>query len=141
MRQDSTSIGFEWPLRIYFEDTDAGGIVYHANYLKFMERARTEWLRNLGFEQNDLASEFRIAFVVSKIAIDYLIPARFNDSIVVCSRVERLKRMSIEFEQNVKSSDKTLTRARVKVGCIDTQSYRPREIPRKIYQEIGNAGG
>jgi len=141
MAVDSGSLEFQWPVRIYYEDTDAGGIVYHANYLKFMERARTEWLRNLGFEQNNLAAEFQIVFVVRKIAIDYLAPGRFDDQIIVLSRVNRLGKVSIEFEQKVTAANHLLTRAEVKVGCIDMQTHRPRDIPRGIYTEISNAGG
>lgn len=132
---------FEWPIRIYYEDVDAAGIVYHANYLKFMERARTEWLRRLGFAQNELVTEFHVAFVVRKIVVDYLLPARFDDAVIVFSRVCRLGRASIEFEQTVKATNQLLTRAEVKVGCIDTQTYLPKEIPPVIYTEICNAGG
>ena len=132
---------YRMDLRVYIEDTDAGGIVYYVNYLKFMERARTEWLRYLGFEQNNLAVEFHVAFVVRKIVVDYLAPARFDDAIIVFSRVNRLGRVSIEFEQTVKATNQLLTRAEVKVGCIDTQTNRPREIPQVICREIRNAGG
>ena len=130
---------FCWPIRIYYEDTDAGGIVYHANYLKFMERARTEWLRQLGFEQTVLAETFGVVFVVRKIVVDYLFPARFNDQIVVCSRVTRIGRASIEFAQNILCADRILSRGDVKVGCLDTELLRPKPIPPEVHLEIRNA--
>ncbi|MFT4560760.1 MAG: acyl-CoA thioester hydrolase [Gammaproteobacteria bacterium] len=130
---------FHWPIRIYYEDTDAGGIVYHANYLKFMERARTEWLRQCGFEQTVLAQTFGVVFVVRKILIDYLFPARFNEQIVVCSSVKRLGRASIEFAQNILSADRIVSRGEVKVGCLDTEFMRPKPIPSEVYSEIRDA--
>lgn len=131
---------FRWPIRIYYEDTDAAGIVYHANYLKFMERARTEWLRQIGFEQNELAVSLGILFVVRKISIDYLRPARFNDSIVVVSCVPRRGRVSMDFDQRIVAGDDLCSRARVKVGCIDSQTMRPVAMPLEVYTEICNAG-
>ncbi|MFT4580691.1 MAG: acyl-CoA thioester hydrolase [Gammaproteobacteria bacterium] len=130
---------FPWPIRIYYEDTDAGGIVYHANYLKFMERARTEWLRECGFEQTVLAEHFGVVFVVRKILIDYLCPARLNDQILVCSSVKRLGHASIEFGQNILCADQILSRGEVKVGCLDTESMRPKRIPPEVYLEISDA--
>ena len=130
---------FRWPIRIYYEDTDAAGIVYHANYLKFMERARTEWLRQIGFEQNELALSFGILFVVRKISIDYLRPARFNDELTVVSRGPRRGRASLEFEQCVVAGDELLSRAVVKLGCIDSQTLRPVAMPSEVYTGICNA--
>ncbi len=138
MAQPSESREFRWPIRIYYEDTDAAGIVYHANYLKFMERARTEWLRYLGYEQNELAAVVGIAFVVRKIAIDYIRPARFNDEIEVVSSVSRVGRASMEFDQNVVAGDELFSRAEVKIGCIDAQTLRPTAMPPDIYTEITN---
>jgi acyl-CoA thioester hydrolase len=130
---------FFWPIRIYYEDTDAAGIVYHANYLKFMERARTEWLRQMGYEQNQLAVSVGILFVVRTINIDYIKPARFNDKLKVASSVLRLGRASLEFAQNVVAADAVLTRGWVKVGCIDAATLRPQAMPNDIYTEIHNA--
>ena len=130
---------FCWPVRIYYEDTDAAGIVYHANYLKFMERARTEWLRQLGYEQNALAEQVGILFVVRKIVIDYIQPARFNDEITVLSSVARLGRATLEFVQNIVIEDAVLSQGRVKVGCIDRRTLRPMAMPADIYTEIANA--
>jgi acyl-CoA thioester hydrolase len=130
---------FRWTVRVYYEDTDAGGIVYHANYLRFMERARTEWLRRLGFEQDELSQREKIFFVVKKMRIDYCSPARFNDEIDVLCAIARCGRASIEFEQDIVRNDVTLCRARVKVGCVDTTSMRPCAIPTHIYAEMQHA--
>ncbi|MFP6681039.1 MAG: tol-pal system-associated acyl-CoA thioesterase [Gammaproteobacteria bacterium] len=132
---------FCWPVRIYYEDTDAAGIVYHANYLKFMERARTEWLRQIGYEQNALAEQVGILFVVRKIVIDYIKPARFNDEITVLSSVARLGRATLEFVQDIVIEDAISSQGRVKVGCIDRRTLRPMAIPADIYTEIANATG
>jgi len=138
-RSEGESREFRWPVRIYYEDTDAAGIVYHANYLKFMERARTEWLRQIGYEQNELAASVGILFVVRKIVIDYIQPARFNDETLVVSRVARLGRASLAFAQDIVSQRDVLSRAKVKVGCLDANSLRPIAIPADIYTEIDNA--
>lgn len=131
---------FRWPIRIYYEDTDAAGIVYHANYLKFMERARTEWLRRFGYEQNELARNLGVAFVVRKLSIEFIRPARFNDEITVVTTIARQGRASLEFDQNVESTSGILSRASVKVGCIELKSMRPVAMPADIYTEICNAG-
>ena len=141
MPPEEMSKEFCWPIRIYYEDTDAAGIVYHANYLKFMERARTEWLRQIGFEQNALAEQAGILFVVRKIVIDYIQPAQFNDEIKVLSSVARLGRASLEFAQDIVIEDAVLSQGRVKVGCIDRRTLRPMAMPADIYTEIANATG
>ena len=130
---------FRWNVRIYYEDTDAGGIVYHANYLRYMERARTEWLRRLGFEQDELSQRDQVFFVVKKMNIDYRSPARFNDEIEVLCAIARCGRASIEFDQDIVRNEVTLCRAQVKVGCVDTTSMRPCAIPTHIYAEMQHA--
>ena len=95
-----TMTQFDWPVRVYYEDTDGGGVVYHANYLKFMERARTEWLRSLGFEQTELKSQMRIMFVVRALTLQYLRPANFDDALMVATRLTRTGRSLLQFEQN-----------------------------------------
>ncbi|MCG3202404.1 MAG: Acyl-CoA thioesterase YbgC [Gammaproteobacteria bacterium] len=128
---------FVWPVRVYYEDTDAGGVVYHANYLKFMERARTEWLRSLGWQQDRLLAEERVVFAVRHLAVDYLRPARFNDALNVRSRVGRLGSASIEFEQDIVRADcDLLCRGVVVVACIDTDAFRPRAIPDPMYDAM-----
>jgi len=133
--------GHRWPIRIYYEDTDAGRIVYHANYLRFMERARTEWLRGLGFEQDALARAESVFFVVKKISIDYRQPARFNDEIEVASSLLKCGRASMVFGQDIVRGDTLLCRAEIKVGCVDTASLRPCKIPPNVYREMVNAAG
>ncbi|RMG49795.1 MAG: tol-pal system-associated acyl-CoA thioesterase [Gammaproteobacteria bacterium] len=132
------STGFEWPVRVYFEDTDTAGVVYYANYLKFMERARTEWLRSLGFEQDVLMEQYGIVFAVRRAAVDYLAPARFNDRLVVDCRIERAGRASIEFEQRVRRAgeEAPLVTGRIKLACIDMHGLRPAPIPEPIQEAI-----
>jgi acyl-CoA thioester hydrolase len=92
---------FDWPVRVYYEDTDSGGVVYHANYLKFMERARTEWLRQLGFEQNVLKDEHNCLFAVHSMQINFRRPARFNDALLIRSEMTQTSGASMQFEQSV----------------------------------------
>lgn len=120
---------FDWPVRVYHEDTDGGGVVYHANYLKFMERARTEWLRSLGFEQTVLKSRMRIMFVVRGLALQYLRPAQFDDALMVSTRLTRTGRSLLQFEQTIRRDDTLLTRATVEVACIDAEKFKPVPIP------------
>lgn len=110
---------FSWPIRVYYEDTDAGGIVYYANYLKFLERARTEWLRSLGIEQDTWLAH-RLGFVVRQVTMDLLRPARFNDELRVTVVVERLKRASVVFTQQVLDKNGTVfCQAQVKAACVN----------------------
>ncbi len=130
---------FVWPVRVYYEDTDSGGVVYYANYLKFMERARTEWLRSHCFEQDTLARDQGALFVVRSVNVDYLRPARFNDLLAVHSRVVRAGGASLVFEQEITRAGEAvelLCRGRVKVACIDTETCKPRSIPRRVLAEI-----
>ena len=124
---------FEWPVRVYYEDTDAGGVVYYANYLRFLERARTEWLRSLGFGQRDLMQESGILFAVRSVEIDYLHPARFDDELRVEAWVERVSRVSLTFGQRiVRPADTLICTASVKVACLDSAGFRPVAIPDAI---------
>ena len=124
---------FSWPVRVYYEDTDAGGVVYHANYLAFMERARTEWLRALGFGQRALAEDLGVLFAVRSMELDFLKPARFDDELTVTASIETLARARIDFLQEVRSeSAEALCRGRVRVACIDGESFRPCAIPPAI---------
>ncbi|HEB77004.1 MAG TPA: tol-pal system-associated acyl-CoA thioesterase [Methylothermaceae bacterium] len=127
---------FAWPVRIYYEDTDAGGVVYYANYLKFFERARTEFLRQLGFEQDDLIEREGVLFAVRSIQTDYLRPARFNDLLSVTCRVTELKRASVDFFQQAYCNENLLCRARVRIACLDAVRFRPRPIPSTLWQVL-----
>ena len=127
---------FIWPVRVYYEDTDAGGVVYYANYLKFSERARTEWLRACGFEQTDLAEQHGVIFVVRFAAIDYLKPARFNDSLQVSVELIKVGAGHIDFVQRVIRGDELVASAVVKVACVGLQKMRPIRIPRMLATRI-----
>lgn len=120
---------FTWTVRVYYEDTDAGGIVYYANYLKFFERARTEWLRSLDIHQQDLLALEGVAFVVRSAAIDYLAAARLDDDVKLTLTVEKLGRASVQFAQQAWRGDTLLATADVKVGCVDAATMRPRPLP------------
>ena len=123
---------FFWPVRVYYEDTDGGGVVYHANYLKFMERARTEWLRILGFEQTALRTELGILFVVHGLQMQFKKPAQFNDTLQVRSRLLKVGRSLLVFEQDILREDEALTSAKVDVVCIDADRFKPVSIPLSI---------
>ena len=128
----SGSALFIWPVRVYWEDTDAGGVVYYANYLKFLERARTEWLSALGLEQDHLAREEGVVFVVRRVEADYLRPARFNDRLLVESRLETLKRASMAMAQRILRGQEVLLEARVQVACVAQADFRPAKIPASV---------
>lgn len=112
-------------IRVYYEDTDAGGVVYYANYLKYFERARTEWLRNLGIGQTLLAETERRLFVVKNVEIQYRRPAKLDDELSIFTAVTRLKRASIQFDQRAECRGELLCEAKVTVCCVDADSFRP----------------
>ncbi len=123
---------FRWPVRIYYEDTDAGGIVYNANYLKYLERARTEWLRALSIEQDQLLAQ-DIAFVVRHVDIDFCSAARFNEQLYVSCEVAELKRASMIFKQViVDEHDRVVVKATVTIACIKLSAMKPVAIPSDI---------
>jgi acyl-CoA thioester hydrolase len=128
---------FAWPVRVYWEDTDAGGVVYYANYLKFLERARTEWLSALGLEQDRLAEEAGVVFVVRRVEADYLRPARFNDRLQVECRLTALNRASLEMAQRVTRDDEILLQAVVRVACVERVTFRPARIPAFVTLAFG----
>lgn len=116
-------------LRVYYEDTDAAGVVYYANYLRFCERARTEFLRALGFEQQQLLCERRIGFVVKSLRGDYVSPARLDDQLGVDTRIVRLGGASMTFEQKIRRGAELLFDASISIACVDTTRQRPTPIP------------
>ncbi|MEF9996172.1 MAG: tol-pal system-associated acyl-CoA thioesterase [Burkholderiaceae bacterium] len=120
---------FHWQVRVYYEDTDSGGVVYYANYLKFFERARTEWLRALGWGQQALAEEHGRQFVVAAANINYQRPARLDDLIDLKIRVVRVGRASLTFEQTALRDGVLLAHAHVKIGCIALASFTPAAMP------------
>lgn len=129
---------FTWPVRVYWEDTDAGGVVYYANYLKFLERARTEWLSALGLEQDRLAEEAGVVFVVRRVGADYLKPARFNDRLSVLCELAELNRVSLTMAQRVMRGEEVLLAAVVKVACVEQSAFRPARIPEFVMKALEN---
>lgn len=123
---------FTLQVRVYYEDTDAGGIVYYANYLKFFERARTEWLRELGIEQDKLLAE-NVAFVVTQVNMQNKKPAKFNELLTISSRIVMLKHASIVFFQQIhNSAAELLCQADVRVACINQQQLKARPFPAAV---------
>ena len=129
---------FGLPVRVYYEDTDAGGVVFYANYLAFMERARTEWLRSLGYDNSGLAEAHGVVFAVRRAELDFLKPARLDDELVVTARVTDTRRASLGFEQQVLRGDETICRGIVKLVCVDTERFRPTAIPAALLDRMGN---
>ncbi|NKF24180.1 tol-pal system-associated acyl-CoA thioesterase [Solimonas marina] len=129
------------PIRVYYEDTDVSGVVYHANYLRYFERARTEWLRGLGLGQERLMAELGVAFTVAGMEIDFRLPARLDDALQVRSEVVQVRRASLVFEQTLVRPPETavLTRARVRVGCVDAKRFRPMALPAELQAAIAAA--
>jgi acyl-CoA thioester hydrolase len=129
---------FIWPVRVYYEDTDSGGVVYYANYLKFMERARSEWLRNLGFEQDRLIEEEGVIFVVRRVELDFRAPARFNDVLQISVRLKEIKRASMTFLQEIKEekSGRLLCGGNVQIASVAADKFRPCAIPERLTREI-----
>ncbi len=126
---------FVWPVRVYWEDTDAGGVVYYAYYLKFMERARTEWLRALGIEQGPLKEQHGVLLVIASIEANYRRPAQYGDLLQVTCRVTGLARASLSFEQLVyreQVGGELILEGRAKVACIDATRFKPKPLPEII---------
>lgn len=132
----SAASQFCWHVRVYYEDTDAAGLVYYANYLKFFERCRTEWLRALGFEQQEVARREGVIFVVAQAQIDFLRPARLDDALTLTAQVRGPARASLDFEQRAlrttQGAEELLARAQVKVVCVDQRTLRPTALPPAI---------
>ncbi len=136
---DAGQVTFAWPVRVYYEDTDAGGVVYYANYLRFMERGRTEWLRSLGFEQDLMRLELGLVFVVSETHLKYHRPARFNDLLQVQSRIVTCRPSRLVFGQRVVRDDgehELLCDGQITVACVEVTTMRPRAVPKSIIVEL-----
>jgi acyl-CoA thioester hydrolase len=131
---------FVFPVTVYYEDTDAGGVVYHANYLKFMERARTEWLRRLGFDLHDLHRDHNLLFPVRQVRLEYQLPARLNERLTVRSSLVRRRRVAMYFEQTVLRDGALLCHAEVEIVCVYADSFRPRRIPDLVFEELRTNG-
>ena len=122
---------FVWPIRIYWEDTDASGVVYHANYLRYFERARSEWLRARGHDQESMRVKLRIAFTVANLDIRYIRPARLDDALEATVVISELRRASLSFRQQLRraGSGEVLAEASVRAGCVDAATFRPVPLP------------
>lgn len=129
---------FEWPVRVYYEDTDAQGVVYYANYFRFMERARTEWLRSLGVDMVALMNEERRIFVVAEVQTRFVAPARLNDELIVTARLTNLTRVSFDIEQNIYRDNvdgELLINGSVKAAYLDADTMRPKRLPPSLFEE------
>ena len=147
---------FCWPVRVYYEDTDHGGVVYYANYLRFMERCRTEYLRAQGLEQNSLINNQRLLFAVRHVTINYLSPARFDDLLFVTAKINRASRLRVDFQQKIYLHDQRgatmaagfvdeaatlsacekLSEAEVSVIALDAESLKPKRMPEQLFKEL-----
>lgn len=132
---------FRWSVRVYWEDTDAGGVVYHASYLRFLERARTEYLRHLGIEQEGLRKDNNLVFVVRDLAIGFEKPARLDDLLSVTVTLAERRPASLVFQQQIlrESDAVVLVQARVRAACVTAEGFRPRPIPDGLFMEISKA--
>jgi len=132
----SDQVPFRFPLRVYWEDTDAGGVVFYANYLKFFERARTEWLRSLGHEQQRLRAESNVIFIVTDTNVRYLRPARLDDVLAVTVRVEHAGRAQMTIAQQAwrqaPQGEELLAEGTIRIGCVDAGTFKPQRIPTAI---------
>jgi len=123
-------------VRVYYEDTDMGGVVFYANYLKFMERGRTEWLRALGVNQSDVATEEQRAFMVVRVDVRYILPARLDDLLQIESEVTRMGRASLHFAQSIKRDGELITQSNIQVCCVETVNMRVAAIPESIRTKL-----
>ena len=130
---------YTWPVRVYWEDTDAGGIVFYANYLKFFERARTEWLRSLGIGQQQLKDETGGMFVVAETSVKYMRPARLDDELIVTARLLQSGRASMTIQQQVLLQNMVLCEGTIRIGWVDAASLQPRRIPQNIIKSLSTS--
>ena len=132
----NSGLAFSWPTRVYWEDTDAGGVVYHAQYLAFLERARTEWMRAQGYGQELLRLDHDLVFAVRAMQIDFLRPARLDDALQVGVSLRECRRASAVFAQDVRRGDEVLLTATVRVAALDAAGCRPRPIPQPLLDGV-----
>jgi acyl-CoA thioester hydrolase len=127
---------FSWPVRVYYEDTDAGGVVYHAGYVRYFERSRTEWLRSLGCSQAQLVKEQSVVFTVVSLEIQYHKPARLDDLLQVVTRPLPAGGASLQFDQQLRRDGELLASGKVLVACVDAVSFKPRRLPASLRSRI-----
>lgn len=137
-----TDPDFRFPLRVYWEDTDAGGVVFYANYLKFFERARTEWLRSLGFSQEHMRQSQNVMFVVAELSVNYLKPARLDDLLEIDVTLEESRPVSLLLKQQAwrpsttRQEPELLGRSQIRIACVNAQTFQPRRIPQDILHRL-----
>ena len=129
---------FIWPIRVYWEDTDAGGVVYHASYLRFLERARSEWLRSLGYGQDAMREGEGVVFVVRAMRLEFLRAARLDDELIVSVALDERKRASLQMRQSIRRGATVLLDADVKVACVTATDFRPRAVPDALVAAMTN---
>ena len=127
---------FTLPVRVYYEDTDAAGVVYHANYLKFMERGRSEWLNALGFQLDEVAEKYGVLFTAHRLEIDFIKPARLSNTLSVHTLVRQCRHASLIFFQEIRRQTTTICRATVKIACVDSARLRPKAIPEALLDQV-----
>jgi acyl-CoA thioester hydrolase len=127
---------FSLPVRVYYEDTDAGGVVYYANYLKFFERARTEWLRSFGLNQDKLAQEEGLIFVVRRASLDFVRPARLDDMLEVTVEPLKLARVYVQLAQEARRGAQVLARAEIQVACLNLRNFKPTAVPQFLRDKL-----
>jgi acyl-CoA thioester hydrolase len=127
---------FSWPVRVYYEDTDTGGVVYYANYLKFFERARTEWLRSLGLNQDKLAQEDGLIFVVRRALLDFIRPARLDDMLEVTVEPLKVARVYVDLTQEARCGTQVLARAEIRVACLNRRDFKPVAMPQSLRDSL-----
>ncbi len=126
---------FSWPVRVYFQDTDAGGVVYHASYVNFLERSRTEWLRTFGYSNAGLMKELGVVFVVRSLRLDYLKPALLDDLLAVTSQIKEIGRSRVSIDQTVLRGDDVLIKGEVHLVCVDVKTFKPVSVPEMLRQQ------
>jgi acyl-CoA thioester hydrolase len=139
VKENLMTENFSWPVRVYYEDTDAGGIVYHARYLQFLERARTEWLRNLGFNQSELKQE-GVVFVVRDMQINWQSPALLDEALQVNVQVHKVKKASFIMTQQILLGNEQKLKASVTIACLNSQTLKPLAIPLNIIAAMNLQG-
>lgn len=130
---------FSWPIRVYWEDTDGGGVVYHANYLRFLERARTEWLRSIGIGQEALRKQQDVVFAVRSVQLDFLAPARLDDELLATVELSAVRGASLSFRQSLVRADGVeLVKAGIRAACLTASTFRPRPLPAGLFDNNKN---
>ena len=130
---------FIWQIRVYYEDTDAGGVIFYANYLRFMERARTEWLREIGFDHINLIKKHKLLFAVKNLTIDYIKPGYLDDLLTITSKLLETRNASLVFQQNIKNeNNELLSQAEVKLACINAKTFKASSMPEELIMELTN---